>query len=206
MRIKHNQQGFSHWLILLLILLLLVIGFVGWRVWDARSNEDTSSTSAPVEKDATPADEVVTVRPPSEGYQVTLPDTWVSSTCADTPDLLFLAPTEDKLGTCNSESGGTVAIARNDGNIGYGADYYAADPYYGDAVYTPITIDGIAGYKVSYSVATETELGFPPVGTQVVQYVLFDGTHTYTTTYTRMSGDPDLTTEVQTLAESFDKL
>lgn len=205
MRIKQNQQGFSHLIILLLILLLLVIGFVGWRVWDSKKGSDTSGSSS-VEKTDEPAEEVTVVMPPSEGYQVALPDTWVSSTCADSPDLLFLAPTEDKLGKCNTESGGTVAISRNDGNIGYGADYYEADPYYGDVVYSAITIDGIEGYKVSYSVATETELGFPPIGTQVVQYVLFDGTDTYMMTYTRMSGDPDLTAEVQTLAESFDKL
>lgn len=206
MKLRNNQQGIAHLYLILALILALVIGLVGWRVWAMRSDKATDTSTAKTAEEEEPAPAVTYVQPPSEDYRIALPDTWVSGSCPDTPNLLFLAPTADKLGKCNSESGGTVSIGRNDGNTGYGEDYYTSDDYYGDVVYTAVTIDGIEGYKVAYTVATETELGYPPIGTQVVQYVLFDGTNTYQVTYTRFSGDPDLSAQAQAIAESFDVL
>ena len=210
MSIQSNQRGFSHFIIILLVLILAILGVIGWRVWESSKTDDSATPSASSNSKKKSTDKGITtftyVKPVSESYRVALPTGWVSGTCADNTEILFLAPTTDKLGKCSSESGGTVAVSKNSGDIGHNEEYYTSDDYFGSPVFTPITIDGITGYKVSYSVATDTELGYPPVGTQIVHYSLFDGTNTYTLTYNRFAGDPDLTATVQTLAESFDKL
>lgn len=205
MKTRQNQQGIAHLYLILGLVLILVIGLVGWRVWAMRSDKAADTPAKITEKTAAEP-ELNYIQPPNEAYKVALPDTWVNSSCPDTPDLLFLAPTIDKLGKCNSESGGTVVVTRNDGNTGYGEDYYTESDYYDSPVYTVVTIDGIEGYKVAYTVGSDDGLGYPPIGTQVVRYVLFDGTDTYSINYTRFAGDPDESAKAQFIAESFDLL
>lgn len=215
MKVRSNNDGFAQWLLILLILLVLAaIGLAGWNVWN--NNKDSSEDTASSETTATsttketdePEDTHEHARPISEIYEVTLPDTWVKKTCDDSPDLLFLAPATDLLGTCQSESAGMVAISRNDGDIRHNEEYYMADDYYGAASYTAAVVDGLSGYKVSYTVATETELGYPPVGTESVHYFLYDSTadKTYSLTYTQLPSNPDHKTTFTTIAESFDAL
>jgi Tfp pilus assembly protein PilX len=213
MSLARNQQGFSPLIIIILLLILALLGFGGWRVWESKKDKDKSASSSSSEPSpiSSAAEEPTAsalnyVKPPSEVYQVALPEGWVKATCPGTPDLLFLAPSTDKLGKCDTESGGTVAIGKNSGNTGHPETFYTSDPQYGSVAYTSITLDGITGYKVSYTVAAESISGYPPVGTQQTQYVLFDGTNTFTIVYTRFAGDADLAATVQTMAETFDKL
>ena len=206
-----NQKGFAPWLIILILLILLLLGFVGWRVWDSRddgggSTPDSSESAGSDEAGDEPEATVTTVMPPSEAYRVALPEGWVKAICPDTEHLLFLAQTTDKLGKCNTESGGTVAITKTGSDAGHPESYYTADPYYGGVSYAPVMIDSMAGYKVAYTVASADGLGYPPVGTHQIQYVLFDGPSSYVLVYTRFAADPDLSAAFQTLAESFDKL
>lgn len=205
MNIRRNQQGFTPFHFLVLIALLLLLAFVGWRVWEARSDKEVE---APVASQTTKsADDTPLnyIQPPSEDYRAALPEGWVSGTCPDSPDILFMAPSNDMLGKCNSEFGGTVIISRSDGNTGYGEDYYTSDASYGGVTYEAVTIDGIEGYKVAYTVAGEVMVG-PAAGSQIVQYVLFDGTNTWSVTYTQLAGDPDNKAHAQSIAESFDVL
>lgn len=212
MVIARNQKGFSPLFIVLILLILALLGFAGWRIWESKddkgSGKPESSESTPSSGDSEePAPPALNyVKPPSEVYRVALPDTWVKATCPDTPDLLFLAPTTDKLGRCNSESGGTVAISKASGDVSHPATYYTGDSHLSGVSHAAITIDGINGYKVAYTIAVEYELGYPPVGTQQTQWVLFDGTNSFIIVYTRLPGDPDLAATAQTLAETFDKL
>lgn len=210
MKIRHDQKGISPLIIIFLLLLLAVVGFAGWTVYstnkDTEPSKTSSSTSDTTKKTTPKRVEPTYATTVSVIYRVVQPDSWVKGTCADNPDILFLAPSTDKLGKCQTEYFGTVAITKNIGNIGHNEEYYTSDDAYAEVTYSAITIDGITGYKVSYRVATENELGVPAVGTKIVQYVLFDGTNTFSISYSRASGDPDLTTEVQKLAESFDKL
>ena len=212
MKLRSNQKGMSPLIIILLLLLLGIIGFTGWFVWNSNKTGSSTSTSAESStKDESKTEKRIRVeppyiKPPSEAYRVILPSAWVTSNCSDSPDLLFLAQSTDKLGKCQSEYFGTVAIAKNTGNIGHNEEYYTSDDAYADVTYTATTIDGITGYKVAYTVATENELGVPKVGTKIVQYFLYDGTNTFSISYSRPSGEPALTATVQTLAESFDKL
>jgi hypothetical protein len=211
MSLERNQQGFSPWIILLIILVLAILGFVGWRAWIAEESasdiphtSDTGSESETPEEPAEP--EPTYALPPSKAYRVAQPNEWVTRTCPDSPDLLFLAPSSDKLGTCNSENGGTVAISKNGGNLSQPESYYTSNAEYSGVSYTAFSADGISGYKVSYTIAAENILGYPPVGTQQTQYLLFDGTSSFTIVYTRLPGHADVSTAVQALAESFDKL
>ncbi|HTE58232.1 MAG TPA: hypothetical protein VK694_05810 [Verrucomicrobiae bacterium] len=212
MVMTRNQKGFSPIFIILILLLLALLGFAGWRIWESRddkggkipSSSDSAPASADPEEPAAPA--LNYVKPPSEVYRVALPDTWVKATCPDTPDLLFLAPTTDKLGKCNSEFGGTVTISKASGDVSHPAAYYSGDSHLSGVSYATTTIDSINGYKVSYTVSTEYEIGTPAVGTQQTQWVLFDGTNSFIMVYTRLPGDPDLAAAAQTLAETFDKL
>ncbi|MEK7600136.1 MAG: hypothetical protein AAB462_03835 [Patescibacteria group bacterium] len=209
MRLRHNQQGFSPLIIILILLLLAIIGFAGWRIWskDTPSSRADTKTASSSDKDgAGEAAEPAYAMPVSEAYRVALPATWVSATCADNSDILFLAPTTDKLGKCASESGGTVAVSKNSGDTSHNEEYYTSDDHYASVNYSPVTIDGITGSKVTYTIATENIIGYPPVGTQQIIYSLFDGTNTFSLSYTRFAGEPDLAAAVQTLAESFDKL
>lgn len=212
MKLRTEQKGFSPLIIVLVLLLLGLLGFAGWTVYSKNKKTETSTAKSETKKAAAPEKsttkriEPTYVKPAGEAYRVALPATWVSGTCADNPDILFLAPTSDKLGKCQSEYFGTVALSKNAGNIGHNEEYYTSDDAYADVTYTATTIDGIAGYKVTYTVATANELGVPAVGTKIVQYVLYDGANSYTISYSRTAAEADLTAVVQTLAESFDKL
>lgn len=212
MKIMHDQRGFSPWIILLILLILAALGFAGWRVWSADDDTATPSTTESASEKEPEGDEMsaepepIYAMPPSEAYRVELPVSWVKKICPDSENLLFLAPTTDKLGTCNSENGGTVAITKNSGDVGHPESYYMSDPHYGSVSYSAFAADSITGHKAAYTIATEDVLGYPPVGTQQTQYVLFDGANSFVIAYTRFSGDPDLAATVQALAESFDKL
>lgn len=211
MKLRTNQKGFSPLILILLLLLLGIVGFAAWKVYDTNNKKDSGDSSSSTKSTSTKKSmpkttEPTYAKPISEVYRVALADGWVKGTCADNPDLLFLAKSSDKLGKCQSEYFGTVAISKNVGNAGHNEEYYTSDDAYGSVTYVAVTIDGIPGYRVGYTVATENELGTPAVGTKIVQYVLFDGTSTFTIAYSRASGEPDLTPEVQIIADSFDKL
>ena len=210
MKLRTNQKGISPLIIILLILLLAVVGFAGWTVYNTnKKSEPTTKPAAKTESttESTPKrTPLALVKPISEAYRVALPDGWVKGTCADSPDVLFLATTTAKLGKCESYSGGMVFIAKNAGNTGHTEEYYTSDDAFSDVTYTSITIDGISGYKVKYTYATENELGYPAVGTKATDYILFDGTNTFSIGYLQFVGEPDLGTTVQALAESFNKL
>lgn len=202
-----NQKGFSPLILILLILLLLALGFAAWRVLGSDSDKPSDSSESTSTTKETPDEPAVTyAKPISEAYQVVQPDAWVKGTCPDNPDLLFLAPSSDKLGKCQTESFGTVSVTKNAGDSTNNEEYYTGDDYYGSVSYSAVTIDGITGYKVGYTIAGESELGYPPIGTKQVLYVLYDGTNTYTIAYGQMAGDADHAATAQAIAESFDKL
>lgn len=206
---SRNQGGFSPVTILLVLLLTATLAFTVLRVYDSK---DTRSSTPPSSSDASsdpaPVDDpdLAYVRPPSEVYRVAQPEGWVKSTCSDSPDLLFLAPSTDKLGKCNSESGGTVLISKSAGDIREPATAFTGNPQYTSVSYEATTIDGMAGYKVAYAIAATGDPGYPPPGTKHIQYVLFDGTNSFIIIHTRLPADPDLSAIVQTMAETFDKV
>lgn len=207
MKFSQNQRGIVHpWLIVVIVVVLAGIGFAGWRVWEAREADKRAETPAAVQAGDQETTDATYVRPASKNYQVIPPNGWASATCDDVPNTLFLAPTENMLGKCDGSGyGGTVFIFGQEGNTGLGADSYL-DPFYGNATHTNVTIDGIKGYKVAYTTATLRDTTSPPIGTKIVQYVLFDGTDTWTITYTQLSGDPDNSAAAEAVAQSFERI
>ncbi len=211
MKLRTNQQGISPLIIVVSVLLLGLLGFAGWTVYNKNKKTDTKTTSSTAKTSDTPATpkktvELTTVKPVSKIYQVDIPVSWVSGTCTDNPDLLFLAPTKDTLGKCQSEYFGTVSVTKSAGSTGHNKEYYTTNNEYTDVSFEPLAIDDFASYKVSYTQATANELGVPAVGTIITQYVIYDGSDTFTLSYSRTNADADLSVAFQDLAESFTKL
>ncbi len=199
-------------LVLLGVLLLSGATFAGYKY--SKSNSDEApvakeESSTPEEETPAPAEPTLKkARPVSGAFEVEVPVGWVSSTCADNPDILFLAPTTELLGKCASEYFGTVAVTTNKGNIGHNEEYYTSDDSYASVKYSSVTVDSIPGYKVSYTVATEGELGYPPVGTFEYIYNLYDSTsnQTFRPAYRQLPSDSNYQSQFVQIAESFNKL
>lgn len=195
-----------------IILASSLVAFAGYKFAKSDS-EDTKSSSSEETKSTTkeaPADIVVAelVSPESGEYEVELPESWVTGSCADNPDIFFLAPTTELLGKCQTEYFGTVSISKIEGDQRRTEEYYAADDYYGSPAFSAVTIDSLPGYRVSYSIAQESELGYPPVGTFEYTYNLYDELEdvTYKIAYRELSSDSDYQAEFIVIAESFNKL
>ena len=199
---------------LVLAVLLLVSGavFAGYKYAkkDSKGSDSSKkeSTSTTKERPAPAEVELEKARPGSGEFEVDVPEGWVSSNCPDSPNILFLAPTTALLGKCDSEYFGTVAISANEGDISHTEEYYSADDMYSSVSFSAVTVDGIVGYKVMYNVATEGELGYPPVGTFEYIYNLYDSASgkTYRPSYRQLPSDSDYRTNFVEIAESFNKL
>ena len=148
------------------------------------------------------------VGPDSGGYKVEKPTDWVTGSCEDNPDIFFLAPTTDLLGKCQTEYFGTVSVSKIDGDVRRTEEYYAADDYYRSPAFTAVTVDGLPGYRVSYSIALESELGYPPVGTFEYFYNLYDAVDnvTYKIGYRELPSDTDYQPKFIEIAESFRRI
>ncbi len=205
MKLSHDQRGgLPPLLIILLVLLIALLGFAGWKVWDNNRNNQKvaeSSETAVVEED------VAIIQPASGLYGVALPAGWVTNTCSDGVDILMLAPNEELLGACNTESFGTVSITANEGDGRESESVFVDDPMFSDVTYnSDINVNGLPGVKVSYTVAEESLLGYPPVGTHIIMYQLYDSTNgqTYIVAYRQLPDQPDNTAIFTEIVESFE--
>lgn len=199
-------------LILLSLLLITGVSYASYK-YAKSDSKDTKSASSEETKSTTkeaPVETVVAemVEPTSGDYRVELPEEWVTGSCADNPDIFFLAPTTDLLGKCQTEYFGTVSITKIEGDQRRTEEYYSADDYYRAPAFSAVTIDSLPGYRVSYSIAQESELGYPPVGTFEYNYNLYDGGEdvTYRISYRQLPSDGDYQSSFITIAESFNKL
>lgn len=198
-------------LVLLTLVLLFGSAFAGYKYAKSKEKEPEASSevkSASETKDVEPTTVAETVSPDSGGYEVELPEDWVTGSCADNPDIFFLAPTTELLGKCQTEYFGTVSVSKIEGDQRRTEEYYAADDYYRSPAFSSVTIDSLPGYRVSYSIATESELGYPPVGTFEYIYNLYDEAEdvTYKIAYRELPSDEDYQAEFITIAQSFNKL
>lgn len=117
---------------------------------------------------------------PVDHFSLRYPGTWMQRTCLNGVHTgLFLAPTADSLGICNSGFGGQMSV------IAVTGDERTAMQLSGlpDLVTTAVTVDGQAGTRQS-ATAVASELG-PPAGTRLVVYVFFIGGRTYRCSYTQ---------------------
>jgi len=198
-------------LILASLLLLSTAAYAGYKY--AKSDEKKSDKTSELKSSSERKDEGTDVTaemvgPDSGDYEVELPTDWVTGSCADNPDIFFLAPTTELLGKCQTEYFGTVAISKIEGDQRRTEEYYVADDYYGSPAFSAVTIDSLPGYRVSYSVATEGELGYPPINTFEYVFDLYDATDdvTYKIAYRQLPDDDDYQAHFVAIAESFNKL
>lgn len=196
-----------------LALLLTATTYAGYKYAkseDKKAEVDTSKTEE-VKKDSKDEKRIVIldlVGPDSGGYKVEKPTDWVTGSCEDNPDIFFLAPTSDLLGKCQTEYFGTVSVSKIEGDVRRTEEYYAADDYYTSPAFTAVTVDGLPGYRVSYSIALESELGYPPVGTFEYFYNLYDAVDnvTYKIGYRELPSDTDYQPKFIEIAESFRRI
>lgn len=195
-----------------IILATAVVAFAGYKFAKSDSKDTKSASSEETKSTAkeAPVEAVVAevVSPESGEYEVELPADWVTGSCSDNPDIFFLAPTTDLLGKCQTEYFGTVSISKIEGDQRRSEEYYAADDYYRSPAFSEVIIDSLPGYRVSYSIAQESELGYPPVGTFEYTYNLYDEIEdvTYKIGYRELATDSDYQAEFIVIAESFNKL
>jgi hypothetical protein len=198
-------------LILLSLILLASAGFAGYKYAKSDDTEEpvkTEEFSSSTEKDLIIEESPETAKPISEIYEVNLPEGWERGTCPDNPDILFLAPTTELLGKCQTESFGMVSVSVAQEDTRRTEEYYAADDYYAEPMFSEATVDGLSGYWVSYTIATENIVGYPPVGTYENSLNLYDPSDgkTYIVAYRELPGDPNHRSDFTALALSFNKL
>jgi hypothetical protein len=205
-KLHHDQRGIAPLLVILILLLLALIGFTGWRVWSA-SNTDTDSAPAASSPATTDKIETGEEAPPaleristaSDSYSVALPSGWVHATCEDT-DILFLAPSEELLGRCNSGSFGAISISRSAGDSRAEGDP-RSDPTATDVSVTDVTINRQPATKTSYTVGGDGAM--VAVGTRFVSYRVFYEGNTYTLGAQQAPGGTSYATELDAFVRSF---
>lgn len=202
--LKNNEQGVAPLLIILLIFLLAVVGFAGWRVWsasksDSKASSSESSSTEKIETSDEPVPELERVSSATDSFSVALPSGWVQRTCEDA-DILFLAPSEDKLGKCSSGYFGAISISRNEGDVRADSDP-ASDPSATEVSVSTATIDGKEATKTSYTVSGEEAM--IPSGTRIIRYQLFHEGYTYTLGASQDPGGTSYATELDAIVRTF---
>jgi len=194
-------------LVLLVVLLIAGVSFGVWY-WQQRKIDDLNqqliASKNTQQAPAAPADpvEVHLVGPIESSFTVALPDAWVFGVCPDT-EIIFLAPSADKLGKCNSESFGTVSISKVSGDVREPETAFADASVYGSVSYEVVTVNGVPGVKVGYTLLDNGILGYPPVNTKTVRYTLFKDGNSYVMGYQQQPGDTDYRAVFEDIATSF---
>lgn len=201
-----DQRGVSLIFIILVIVLILLLGFAGWRIWGQNQPETTTETATMEEADEADKPEAgERVSPLDNSYSVIKPSGWAAKTCEfeGSEGVLFLAPNETLLGTCASEFGGTVFTSRTAGDNRMSDEDYSGSDWVSNFVSQDSELGELSARKISYTVVAENELDYPPLDTKLVQYQAFNGTDTYSVTYTQLPDSEDYTTEIEAMVASF---
>lgn len=201
--VSQDSRGLAPILIILILLFLAIAGLAGWRIWDVSKSESKASSSSSSQKietsDETPPTTLERVSTASDSYSVSLPRGWAHSTCEDT-DILFLAPSEELLGACNSGNFGAISISRNAGDTRAEGDP-TSDPTATEVSVTSVTIDRQPATKTSYTVGGEEAI--VPVGTRFVRYQIFYEGNTYTLGTSQSPGGPSFIEELDGIVRTF---
>lgn len=194
-------------LVLLVILLIAGASFGVWY-WQQRKIDDLNqqliAAKNAQQAPAAAADPVKVrlVGPIESSFTVALPDAWVFGVCPDN-EIIFLAPTKGKLGKCNSESFGTVSISKLSGDAREPETAFADASVYGSVSYEVVTVNGVPGVKVGYTLLDNGILGYPPVNTKFVEYTFFKDGSSYVMVYHQQPGDTDYEAVFEAIATSF---
>lgn len=204
-KLQNDQRGIAPLLLILILILLALIGFAGWRVWESSKDpavDSSTSTPASTEKvettDETPPT-LERISTASDSYTVALPSGWYYASCDDS-DILFLAPSEDLLGRCNSGSFGAISISRTPGDTRTEGDP-RTDPTARDVSVTDVTVNGQPATKTSYTVGGDGAM--VAAGTKFVSYRVFYEGHTYTLGAMQTPSGTSYATELDAIVRTF---
>jgi hypothetical protein len=128
----------------------------------------------------------------ADKFSLRYPPTWQQRTCKVAGHTtLYLAPTADTLGVCNSGFGGQMSVGAQAGDQRSVYEWTAASGY-ASLVTTAVTVSGIAGIRQSATVSATSSSGpGPAVGSKIVQYIFSTNDRTYTFAYTQAPSAPD---------------
>ncbi|MDZ7744829.1 MAG: hypothetical protein U5K77_03700 [Candidatus Saccharibacteria bacterium] len=200
-------------LIIICIIIMLLAAF-GWWLWQRNEpqpiEESAEETSIQVDSDeepdeAAPEEEPATRIAVSEsgGFEVMIPEAWLDTTC-DGVDSLFVAPNDDLLGVCASEFGGLISITKTSGDRRYEETAFMARTDINDQSFLVTELDGMPATRAVYTQSEEPIVG-PPIGTQYVSVVAFDGTDSYILTYTQYPDWGNYQLEFEEIVSSFSR-
>jgi len=205
-KVKPNDRGISQLILLLILFILGITVFVGWRVWSSSSEDPvsgtTNSTNGSPQKDEDsedPGGTLERISTFSDSYSVNLPVGWYYSTCEGT-DILFLAPSEDLLGKCDSGYFGAISISRNAGDRRAEGDP-SSDSTVTEVSVTEVTIDRQPATKVSYTVGGDGDI--IAIGTKFIRYQIFYEGNTYTIGTSNTPGETSFAEELDGIVRTF---
>jgi hypothetical protein len=175
------------------ISILLIAGATVWWLMST-NNSPTSENTAENNTSETPMSEPINI--PGFKYVVNKPASWTYGECGDTSTyVLFLAPTQEELGLCNSEEGGVVSISATPGDNRYPTSNLQTDEGVEFISETNITIDSQDALKVVYRL---TDLD-----NKMTVYSFYDDLDTYTITYQQKPGASDQSEVVEHIVSTF---
>jgi Tfp pilus assembly protein PilV len=205
MLMDKNQKGFSVVEILIIVVVLGLIGFGGWYVWNRNSTKKSEGTKTTQQAEA-PASEAEEEEAPDPtagwvaysnepgDFSFKHPATWVQAAnperCSE--GLVLFAPVQESLGRCASESGGQIQVSSVPGDER--PSYAFNEAYYKNKTNEAVTVEGVAGSKLSATVSgmeQEVFVGSWPDNTKLVRYVFFTKNKTYLATYVQQPTYPD---------------
>lgn len=192
--------------ILLTIGIAAGVGLLVWNVWFSHNTElepvppkQTSQPNETVKIEEPKESEKERVSSPNNTYSVEIPDGWVSSSCNDV-DVLFLAPSPDLLGKCNSGFGGAISISRNDGDVRSESNPLN-DPSATEISESRTTLGDQQATRTSYTIANGD--GLIPDGTTFVRFQTFYNNSTYTLVTSHSPNASSFVGELDEIASSF---
>lgn len=192
--------------ILLTIGIAAGVGLLVWNVWFSHNTEleptppkQTSQPNETVKIEEPKESEKERVSSPNNTYSVEIPDGWVSSSCNDV-DVLFLAPSPDLLGKCNSGFGGTISISRNDGDVRSESNP-SDDPNITNFSESEISLDDQPATRSRYTLTDGG--GFIADGTTFVIFQAFYNNSTYRLVTNYAPNGSSYISELDAIADSF---
>jgi hypothetical protein len=200
-----KQQGFSAVEAILIFIVILLLGFGGWLVWHRSKSsgaaDKTATSSEKSEKKAEkkaaadPTDDWVLYTNAEGVFSFKHPASWVQAASPElcSEGLALFAPSTASVGTCASENGGQIQVFSTAGDAS--ADYQLDAAYYTVTTDDPVTVEGVAGHRLSATVVgmeAVSEVGGYPDNTKIVRYIFVTGGKTYVASYVQQPSYPDV--------------
>jgi hypothetical protein len=134
----------------------------------------------------------------ADHFALRYPSAWQQRTCAVSGHTtLYLAPTTDTLGACNSGFAGQVYVAAVGGD--QRSTYtWSTTGGYDDVKSQTVTVAGFTATRQTANVPDSAAAG-PVPGSKQVQYLLYAGGRTYIAVYSQAPSAPDTLADFDTM-------